>query len=62
MSGLACGLIVIVPLARSCLLGGLIHLVLAKLERVANCHVDIADEVFRYLDRNRDHQILRLGI
>jgi hypothetical protein len=60
MSGLACGLIVIVPLPPSCLLGGLIQLVLAELERPANCQVDIADELLRYLDRNLDHQILLL--
>jgi hypothetical protein len=60
MSGLACGLIVIGPLARSRLLGGLIQLVLAELERMANCHVDLADELFRYLNRNLDHQILPL--
>src|SRR5580698_11609891 len=35
MSGLACGLIVIVPLARSRLLGGLIQFVLAELDRPA---------------------------
>jgi hypothetical protein len=60
MSGLACGLIVIVivPLARSRLLGGLIQFVLAELDRPANCHIDIANELFRYLDRNLDHETL----
>jgi hypothetical protein len=43
MSGLARGLIVIFPLAPSCLLVGFIELVLAKLERAANCQVDIPD-------------------
>jgi hypothetical protein len=57
MSGLACGLSVIVPQARSRLLGGVVQLVLADLEHMANCHVDISNELFRYLDRNLDHQI-----
>jgi hypothetical protein len=60
MSGLACGLVVIVRLAPGCLLGGLIQLILAELEGVANSQVDIADELFRYLDRNLDHRILPL--
>jgi hypothetical protein len=49
MSGLACGLIVIVPLAPSCLLGGLIQLVLAAPEYIANRHVDVTDQLLRYL-------------
>src|ERR1700729_3196706 len=55
MSGLACELIVIFPLAPSRLLGGLIQLVLAELERPANCQVDIPDKLFRYLDRYLYH-------
>jgi hypothetical protein len=58
MSGLAGGLIVIFAVARSRLFGGFIQLVLALLEYSANCHVDIADKLFRYLNRNLDHAIL----
>jgi hypothetical protein len=59
MSVLDCGLIVIFFVARRPL-GGLIQLVLAELERPANCQIDIADEVFRYLYRNLDHGNLRV--
>jgi hypothetical protein len=50
MSGLGFGLIGIVPLAPVGPLGGLIQLILAELERPADCQVDIPDQFFRYLD------------
>jgi hypothetical protein len=57
MSGLACGLIVIVPLAPSWLLGGLIQLVLPSLEHMANRHVDIPNQAFRYFYGNPYHPV-----
>jgi len=56
MSGLVCGLIVIVHEAGSCKSGCLIQLILSELEHRADGHVDIADQHFRHLNSYLGHR------
>jgi hypothetical protein len=61
MSGLLGGLVVI-PLGRSWLPGCVIQLILSVLKHLADGHVDIADQRFRYLNSYLDHRLPRIEI